>query len=444
MKPLLLWFSVIDDFSSFSRISYEMIKLLVNKYDIILLSNDIHAIKNDNSENLKKLGVQIIRIGESSSNISLEEFSESWVQMRDNNLNLEFKIKYSIVQMADIINEKKPAYTVICNGVYEINYILQIIKESDKECKMGSVMGSSKLVVWTPIDVIPKYETISNLFYADLLITMTPVMSNILRSLYDNKHSIEMAKEFPDKLLKKCKITDVGHGSYNLKNSLINISRKNIVKYLNSKIDVLWTGQKLSEDDIIILNANNYVPRKQIKQTIEIFNKLCDKLKISDQKMYGKIKLWIHTDLKSFLKELKETVSNSVHKHKIILSNNNVSDDVLNNIYRVSQIGIQTSNGEGWSLTNCEHALYESTQIVPDFLATGYHFKNRGVLVPVTIITNDNGDFVSSFKTDDFVNALEKELYNSSASKETINYFRTYTWENFSNKFINELEKLDA
>ena len=42
----------------------------------------------------------------------------------------------------------------------------------------------------------------------------------------------------------------------------------------------------------------------------------------------------------------------------------------------VGKINIQTSTGEGWSLTNMESALFRSLQVVPNFLACGYHLRH--------------------------------------------------------------------
>ena len=77
-----------------------------------------------------------------------------------------------------------------------------------------------------------------------------------------------------------------------------------------------------------------------------------------------------------------EKLKLSDFKDKIILSKNNLSKKELAYIYKVSFANIQTSTGEGWSLTNMESAIYRSLQIVPDFLACKFHFENRGLLIP--------------------------------------------------------------
>ena len=135
-------------------------------------------------------------------------------------------------------------------------------------------------------------------------------------------------------------------------------------------------GSPIQTDDIIFLNANNYGPfdgrdpvpnshgtRKRLDITVKAFLKL---MTLTSKP----IKLWIHTNLKSFFEMMNyEKLKLSDFKDKIILSKNNLSKKELAYIYKVSFANIQTSTGEGWSLTNMESAIYRSLQIVPDFLA---------------------------------------------------------------------------
>ena len=149
--------------------------------------------------------------------------------------------------------------------------------------------------------------------------------------------------------------------------------------------------------DIIILNANNYGPlnpsldsventpgtRKRLDITVKAFLRVLEQNK--------NVKLWIHTNLKSFFEMLAiEDILLSTFIDNIILSNNNLTNQQLSMIYQMSNISIQTSTGEGWSLTNLEASMFRSLQVVPDFLACGYHFKDKGILIPVTRKTIKN------------------------------------------------------
>jgi len=216
--------------------------------------------------------------------------------------------------------------------------------------------------------------------------------------------------------------------------------------------------QSIKPSDIIILNANNYGPlvdlscvdntpgtRKRLDITVKAFLKLLETRK--------DVKLWIHTNLKSFFDMLSiENISLSSFADNVILSNNTLSSEQLGMIYSVSQITLQTSTGEGWSLTNLESAMYDSLQVVPDFLACGWHFsENRGILIPVTRKTIKNeGDIdviIGEVSVDDTYNKLlealellcHKEDLNKvlASSKE---YAKSYTWASVAERLINLLD----
>ena len=73
-------------------------------------------------------------------------------------------------------------------------------------------------------------------------------------------------------------------------------------------------------------------------------------------KEHPNVKFWLHTktesiEFKLFIAKYLDLISNK----SLILTNNDISDSELNYIYNCCDIGLQTSTGEGWSLTNCEH-----------------------------------------------------------------------------------------
>jgi glycosyltransferase involved in cell wall biosynthesis len=117
----------------------------------------------------------------------------------------------------------------------------------------------------------------------------------------------------------------------------------------------------------------------------------------------------------------------------------------------MSNICLQTSTGEGWSLTNLEASMYKSLQIVPDFLACGYHFKDRGLLIPVTrkTIKNEGGYdvIIGEVSVEDTVLKLLEglELLKNNQKLEEIltnayNYAKSYTWSSVADKLISILE----
>lgn len=422
----ILWFSNIGDYTSFSRISEAMIEELIKK------GNKVSLLTNNKNEKMKTADIiskleKIVYLGQDTSIITFEDFKNSWKEQRTDDLTLEFKIKYSIIQLADILHTNTYDYLIISNGIYECEYILSLL-EDKKE-----LLGQIKIVLWTPIDFIPPKEMMTNLLKCDKFITMTEEMSNII-----NSYNISNT----------CKINWVGHGNFNYNNLNINkdpvILRQENIEILNNVKDKFWVAnEKLNKNDIIILNANDCVPRKQLEVTIRTF------IKFSQNRINSgvKIKLWLHTNLKKIMEIIRNLKIPQSILNNIILSNNNISDFYLQCIYNVCQIGIQTSTGEGWSLTNCEHSLTGAIQIVPNFLATGQHFKeDRGVLVPVFKKKTVNGSIIGEIDENklllELINVVNNinEIDKIEKRNKMLKYFSQFSWDKCSDKFISILQ----
>lgn len=430
VKKKLLWFGNIGDTSSFSRISKSFLNEAQHHYEITILAKK-------GITKIEGLNVKIVNLGDDTEHITYEEYLYMWKQTRQTNTNsLESDMKYAIVQMSDLIYKNKYDYVIICNGIYEASFLCSVIGLDKKKIMNFSEKQekNTKLIVWTPIDYIPSYECVKDLFVADYLFTMTPIMSNILKKL---KEKSENKNEV---------IIDwLGHGSdFSLKDSLDN--RKKLIKQLNKGRTVWWNFEKdISSEDIIILNANNCVDRKRFDLTLLFFNKLLKSVSEDKKKI---LKLWIHTDIKKFnnyvlTNKLSKTIDSETIKH-IIFSNNSISDENLALLYKIADYGLQTSTGEGWSLTNCEHCLYNPLckQIVPDFLATNYHFNNGnysefGILMPVKLTPErtPNGHTVMVGVPD--INIGCSKLIEDLSIKKTENKIKEIdsSWKNIFNSF---------
>jgi glycosyltransferase involved in cell wall biosynthesis len=431
----LLWVGNSGDHSSFSRITQSVIPTLTNNFNVHLLT----AARNKIPDQIDQSKVSITRLGTDTKTVTWEEFSYSWDMMFKTgqqdcpSTSPACQMKYSILQIADLNMKEHFDYILICNGIYESNWFVQTILESkinndsrtilefkkfSSSVKNESEWSRSELIVWTPIDYIPTFAVVRWVLEADYLFTMTPVMRDILIDL--------------NKILTKTRSTNnkliewVGHGSNcssnkvrwtidgNLENSSSS-SRTDLIDSLNKMRGNTWNGPELDSNDIIILNANNCVPRKRIDLTLKAFYELKKEMDSNG----NNIKLWIHTDMRKFPQILSSVKKEDpgFEMKDVIVSHNNVSDDVLNMIYKVSQIGLQTSTGEGWSLTNLEHSLFNSIQVVPDFLATGFHFSQKnadGFLIKTTKTKTQNeaghNVFIGSLEISDIVGALKNAV----------------------------------
>jgi glycosyltransferase involved in cell wall biosynthesis len=440
----LLWFCRTSDSSSLARITDSVVPLLKPNYDITLLSNET-----------KIKGVKHVTMGADTECVKYLDFLKTMPgALKNGNIDQQnircINMKYILVQLVDLIYDGNYEYLLICNGVYEIDWITKIIT-SDERYLMNSNGKKTKLVVWAPIDYIPSMRVIQNVIKADLFLTMTPVMATEIETI--------IGQTYYDRI--KCKIDWVGHGSDVDTIDRSGMSREQLIAELNRLGTKISTKTPIKSTDIIILNANNYGPldpkldsvkntpgtRKRLDITVKAFLKVLEKNK--------NVKLWIHTNLKSFFEMLAiENLSIITFIDNVIFSNNTVTNEELSIIYQLSDISIQTSTGEGWSLTNLEASMYKSLQVVPDFLACGYHFKDRGILIPVTrkTIKNEGGIDViigevsvedTAFKlqeaielcTDNFkMNTLDRMLTDA------YNYAKNYTWSSVADKLTSLLE----
>ena len=393
----LLWFGDVGRPTSFSRITENVLPQLENLDCYLLappknLSHSIPILPPN----------KIYHVGDSFPTdrgiMDWKMFQNMHGSQGENMLTLN--MKYSLVQALSICTMENIDYLMFVIGIYECDWFMGLIKLVQES--IGAL--NTKIIVWTPIDYIPTKPVIENLLKADYIFTMTEEMSTYL----------------PNSRV-------IGHG---VSDCFFPIKRKKAIQQFRKKHKM----SKILATDIIILNANNFVPRKQFSLTLEAFCKIA--------KDNVNLKLWLHTSIHN--SDFKELLNMYTKKHRwleqrIILSENKLSSKELNLIYNICQYGLQTSNGEGWSLTNCEHAKVGGVQIVPDFLATGVHFKEIGFTFPTEKIktVNEAGKevYVGKYNVDDISKAIKKAmgLKNKKEYTESINkYLSSYTWEKIS------------
>jgi len=429
-NPDILWFCQSSANSSLSRITDSVLPLLTKDFNVSLLSN---------KSNLT--GIKNIIMGSDTKSVTYKEFMECQSTVNEETIR-SLNMKYIMVQIVDLIYENDFKYLMICNGIYEIDWFTKVLLSSPKFLinKNGK---RTKLVVWAPIDYIPTIKVIEGVVQADLFLTMTPIMTDEIKKLTNLETNIN----------------HVGHGSdISLNNETL--SRSFVIKELNKMRSqkLIFCKKLIEETDIIILNANNYGPlnknetsvintpgtRKRLDITVKAFLKILP--------TNPRLKLWIHTNLKSFFDMMSiEEISLQTFADNIILSNNIFDNNQLGLIYRAGQISLQTSYAEGWSLTNLEASMYRSLQVVPDFLACGYHFKNgRGILIPTTrkTIKNEGGHdvIIGEVSIDDTAEKLLEaiELLDNPKSLEIVldaayNYSSDHTWVKVAEKLTNLL-----
>jgi len=138
----------------------------------------------------------------------------------------------------------------------------------------------------------------------------------------------------------------------------------------------------LTPDDFLVLNANRNQPRKRIDLTIKGFAKFAED-KPDD------VKLYCHMGVEDMgwhvikMCERHNVVNRLVLTSLELTPSNYVSDERLNFIYNASNVGLNTSMGEGWGLGTFEHGACKRAQITVDCSASHELYKDRAVLIPV-------------------------------------------------------------
>ena len=212
------------------------------------------------------------------------------------------------------------------------------------------------------------------------------------------------------------------------------------VLYSNSENKSLY-----SPDSFVFLNANRNQPRKRLELTMEGFKLFADGKPetVSIYMHCGNVDAK-HIDVRDFGTRL------GIGKRLIVSGNvtgiQGVSDNKLNLIYNATDVGVNTSLGEGWGLPNMEHAMTGAPQIVPDHSACGEVYKDIGILIPPRCELMLDGGAMTIGKLvspEGVAEAMEKiytdrELYKELSIKTLAKFSsKDYEWETISNTWNN-------
>jgi len=134
------------------------------------------------------------------------------------------------------------------------------------------------------------------------------------------------------------------------------------------------------DGSFVVLNASRLDKRKRVDLTVRGFARfaagkppnvrLCLHHAIMDDASERDLRSWIQQcglTERVFLNPLGSRI---------------VADDELNLLYNASDVGINTSMGEGWGLVSCEHGAAGAAQIVPDHTACAELWRGRAELIP--------------------------------------------------------------
>lgn len=189
-------------------------------------------------------------------------------------------------------------------------------------------------------------------------------------------------------------------------------------------------------DTFIVLNANRNQPRKRVDITIQGFSAF-------SAGKPSNVKLYLHMGVEDEGFNILKLASRFGISDRLIISGKDatlqsIPEEKLNIIYNATDVGLNTAIGEGWSLTNMEHAVTGAPQIVPDHSALKELYSDCGLLMPVDRWLTNKGiltisGFVQPLSVAEKLEEIysNKELYNE-LSEKTFKKFtdKKYEWSN--------------
>ena len=149
----------------------------------------------------------------------------------------------------------------------------------------------------------------------------------------------------------------------------------------------------IPDDKFIVFNGNRNQPRKRIDITIKAFSEFA--VGREDTLLY------LHMGTKDmgwsvmplFKKEMEKRGLNP--GGRLILTSGDspqlqsVPIEMLNMIYNVADVGLNSCTGEGFGLVNMEHAACGVPQLVPGHTACRELFEGYGDLIPIEHVESD-------------------------------------------------------
>jgi glycosyltransferase involved in cell wall biosynthesis len=211
----------------------------------------------------------------------------------------------------------------------------------------------------------------------------------------------------------------------------------------------------IPSDAIVFLNANRNSQRKRLDLSVMGFVQL---LKRNPESQYYFLfvtnmnpQSGAYYDLQRvFLEELK---ANDMDRDKFVqrlmimdtAPPNNVADDAINRIYNATDIGVNTSDGEGYGLCQLEHLYTGAPQVVTDvgsyrsfltdevaeFIPTGERVYFPGTM-PL-------GFYTPGFAAGDVATAFENAIKTLDQKKKAALEFRFKSWSTVCDGWLDDI-----
>lgn len=217
-------------------------------------------------------------------------------------------------------------------------------------------------------------------------------------------------------------------------------------------------SMNIPADATVFLNANRNSQRKRLDLTVGGFVRL---LKKNPDKPYYMIiatsvnpQAGAYYDIGRIYGDELQSAGLSVEqyaRHLLLIDTsppNVVGDDGINNLYNVSDIGMNTSDGEGFGLCQLEHLYTGAPQIVTD-IGSYRTFLNDGIaeFIPCGdrvyfAGTMPLGFYAPSFRMDDVSTAMENMVNSLDTKRKNVQSYKFKSWASVCDMFLEDILEL--
>lgn len=264
---------------------------------------------------------------------------------------------YGLGRLVSLINTLKPDFILMINDPWVIDMYLNEIKKS-------GIKVIPPIITYFPVDA----KEHSPNFYKNF-----DIVNQVCVYTQFGKDVI-LATKSPSIIEDKIHIIPHGITSKTFFPINSTLARQN-----------LYPKEHIEEflNSFIVFNGNRNQPRKRIDLTMWAFREF--------QRNKPDVKLYLHMGIQDMGVNIVELSSRYGFDNKLILSSienkiPSVFDEQLNIIYNATDVGINTSLGEGWGLVNWEHAATGKMQILPNHSALKEIWSNgTAKLIPTVM-----------------------------------------------------------
>jgi len=210
----------------------------------------------------------------------------------------------------------------------------------------------------------------------------------------------------------------------------------------------------IPKDAVVFLNANRNSQRKRLDLSIQGFAR---HLKTHDNSYFvlitgASLQQGAYYDIQRiFLRELQLHGLPEIYMTRLVLVDTNqtaIPDEGINQIYNSTDIGVNTSDGEGFGLCQLEHLYTGAPQIVTD-VGSYRTFLDESVAVFIPpkhdvyfAGTMPMGGWSPSFSPDDVGDAMDKAVANLETMSEAAKSYKFKSWATVCDNWLEDL--LDA